>query len=310
MRRLAILLAVLLALAAVTAPGADARAGAGASFGSRGARTSVAPPATSTAPGYTAPLRQAPGYGAPGYGAPGYAGGSSMMHGFMGGLIGAGIGGLLFGHGFFWGMRGIGGLSGLLVQLLLLVLLVRWLMRRFAGGGPMGGGPMGGAGPRGMPPPGMAGSPLPSAALPSAAPASSAAVPLALQPEDYQQFEATLQRVQAAWSAGNLASLQRLATPEMAATFAQQLGDLQARGLRNEVADVRLLEGQLSEAWHENGADYATVAMRFAMVDVTLDTAGRVVDGAPGEHVEATERWTFLRPAGGAWLLSAIQQAR
>ena len=49
--------------------------------------------------------------------------------------------------------------------------------------------------------------------------------------------------------------------------------------------------------------------MRFSMIDVTRDAAGQVVDGAPGEHVQAAELWTFLRPPGGVWILSAIQQA-
>ncbi len=295
MRLIPILFAVLLALAPALAPThADARAGGGSSVGSRGSRTYVAPPATRTAPGYVAPLGSAPSYGAPG------GGGSPFMRGIMGGLIGAGIAGLLFG-----GMHGIGGLFGLLIRILLVVWLVRWLMRLFAGrsalagggmapgglGGGLGGGFAGGMSPAGM------------------APVPPATAPLAVQPEDYEQFEAALQRVQAAWSAGDIATLQRLTTPEMAATFARQLQDLHARGLRNEVSDVRLLQGDLSEAWRENGADYATVAMRFSMIDVTTDASHRVVDGSPGEHVEAKELWTFLRPPGGVWVLSAIQQA-
>ncbi len=295
MRSLAVLFALLLALAPVFAPTpADARAGGGTSFGSRGARTYLPPPATRTAPGYAAPLRTGPAYGSPAYGAPRY-GGPSLMHGFMGGLIGAGIAGLLLGHGFFWGMRGLGGLFGLLIQILLLVLLVRWLMRMFAGGGAVAGGGMG--------------TPSMTPSAMTYAPPPAATVPLAVEPEDYQQFEAALHRVQAAWSAADIATLQRLATPDMAATFAAQLQDLRARGLRNEVSDVRLLQGDLSEAWRENGADYATVAMRFSMIDVTRDAAGQVVDGAPGEHVQAAELWTFLRPPGGVWILAAIQQA-
>ena len=53
------------------------------------------------------------------------------MSGLMGGLIGAGIGGLLFGHGFFGGMAGFGGFFGFLIQIFLVVMVVRWLMRRF-----------------------------------------------------------------------------------------------------------------------------------------------------------------------------------
>ena len=73
---------------------------------------------------------------------------------------------------------------------------------------------------------------------------------------------------------------------------------------------VELEQGDLSEAWAEPGRDYATVAMRFSMLDVTRDDGGHVVDGSPTERVTATEVWTFLRAPGGRWILSAIQQAR
>ena len=54
-------------------------------------------------------------------------------------------------------------------------------------------------------------------------------------------------------------------------------------------------------------ADYATVAMRFALNDKMVDRAtGRTVEG--GEPGEVTELWTFMRARGGGWLLSAIQQ--
>ena len=52
----------------------------------------------------------------------------------------------------------------------------------------------------------------------------------------------------------------------------------------------------------------ATVAMRFALTDSMVDRAtGRVVEG--GHPDEVTEVWTFVRARGGAWILSAIQQA-
>ncbi|MDE2334389.1 MAG: Tim44 domain-containing protein [Rhodospirillales bacterium] len=297
MRSAAMVLALLLAMACIAAPGAQARAGSGFSMGSRGSRTFLAPSPTRTAPGYAPPLGGAPYAAGSAYPAAN-RGGTTFMHGFMGGLIGAGIGGLLLGHGLFWGMRGVGSLFGLLIQLLLILLLVGWLMRRLAAGGTSAGSePMGGAAPRG-----------PAAPALRRVPPPSNRTQLELLPEDFQQFEAALQRVQAAWSAGDLAALRQLATPDMAATFAQQLRDLQARGLRNEVSEVRLLQGDLAEAWRENRGDYATVAMRFSMVDVTRDAAGAVVDGAPGEHVQATEWWTFLRPPGGRWQLAAIQQ--
>jgi predicted lipid-binding transport protein (Tim44 family) len=103
-------------------------------------------------------------------------------------------------------------------------------------------------------------------------------------------------------------ALQQIATPEMVSYFGEQLAEQASRGVRNTVTDVRLEKGDLSEAWSEGSREYATVAMRFSMVDVTRDSAGRVVDGALAERVLVTELWTFVRAPGGRWLLSAIQQ--
>jgi predicted lipid-binding transport protein (Tim44 family) len=48
--------------------------------------------------------------------------------------------------------------------------------------------------------------------------------------------------------------------------------------------------------------------MRFSLVDKTIERAsGRVVEGSD-RPVEATEVWTFVRPRGASWELSAIQQ--
>lgn len=72
---------------------------------------------------------------------------------------------------------------------------------------------------------------------------------------------------------------------------------------------MKLEQGDLSEAWSEAGLDYATVAMRFSVIDVTRTLAdGKVVAGSDTARTEATEIWTFLRSRGGNWILSAIQQ--
>ena len=220
----------------------------------------------------------------------------------MGGLIGAGIGGLLFGHGFMGHGFGMFGFLGLLLQIFLLVMLVRFVLRLVMGGRSpvMAGGPNSFA-RGGMPGPRPV---MPGGSGPSGPP------PIAISPEDYRQYEQLLQGIQAAWTAHDLNGLQAMATPEMVSYFADQLSEQVSRGVRNSVTDVRLVQGDLSQAWTEQGRDYATVAMRFSMVDVTRDAAGRVVDGSPTEHVTATEIWTFVRSRGGHWILSAIQQAR
>jgi predicted lipid-binding transport protein (Tim44 family) len=144
----------------------------------------------------------------------------------------------------------------------------------------------------------------------AARPAAARGRPLALAAPDYQNFDRLLKNIQAAWSAHDLNALRAMATPEMLSYFAEQLAEQASRGVRNQVANVQLQKGDLSEAWSEGGRDYATVAMRFSMIDVTYDRAGHVVDGSPTERVTVTEFWTFLRAPGGAWVLSAIQQPR
>ena len=116
------------ALALALSPGlAEARAGGGSSFGSRGSMTYSAPPMTNTAPFSAAPMQRSmtpnmpsPSYASPGYNrSPMFQGGprSGFMSGLMGGLIGAGIGGMLFGHGFMGGGMGGFGFLGLLLQI-------------------------------------------------------------------------------------------------------------------------------------------------------------------------------------------------
>ena len=59
------------------------------------------------------------------------------------------------------------------------------------------------------------------------------------------------------------------------------------------------MQGDLAEAWREGDTDYASVAMRFSMVDKTVDRAtGRMVAGSE-QPTEVTEVWTFVRPRGG-----------
>lgn len=312
MRRTSVLLAGVAALTLALSPGlAEARAGSGSSFGSRGSMTYSAPPSTNTAPYSAAPMQRSmtPQYQpAPGYASPGYQGqrSSGFMSGLMGGLIGAGIGGLLFGHGFMGGGLGGFGFLGLLLQIFLLVMVVRFLFRLFTGGRmpAFAGGPNIFA-RNGMPGPGA----MPNAPRPSGG-GSSGPPPIQIGPQDYQQFEQLLKGIQAAWSAHDLNALQAMATPEMVSYFAEQLSEQVSRGVRNVVSNVALVSGDLSQAWTEQGRDYATVAMRFSMTDVTRDGSGRVVDGSPTEHVTATEIWTFVRSRGGHWILSAIQQTR
>jgi predicted lipid-binding transport protein (Tim44 family) len=143
------------------------------------------------------------------------------------------------------------------------------------------------------------------------------ATPLLMGSADYDAFERLLGEIQSAFSREDMDTLGEMTTPEMLSYFSRELADNKDSGVHNEVADVKLLQGDLSESWREAGSDYATVAMRFSLRDVMVDRAtGRVVSGDGSAAQQATEVWTFRRdhrePLQGwqqGWQLSAIQQA-
>lgn len=143
------------------------------------------------------------------------------------------------------------------------------------------------------------------------APASAPA--LTIGAGDLDSFERLLEEIQTAYGREDVARLAAMTTPEILARFSQELTDNAKQGLRNDISDVKLLQGDLSEAWRENSSDYATVAIRFSPVDVTVDrTTGQVVSGDRPRTTQATELWTFRRDdrtRTDGWQLSAIQQA-
>jgi predicted lipid-binding transport protein (Tim44 family) len=302
-------IAIVLSLAVPTmliVSSADARIGGGLSSGSRGSRTFSAPPSTSTAPGTAQPFNRTFSQpGSPGLGSPAGGGffnspGRSMLGGLAAGFLGAGLLGMLFGGGMFSGLGGLSSILGLMLQIGLIVIVVRlamsWWQRRhtpasaYAGSGVSPGAPS-------------------SFRTGTGFGLGSGSAPLEIAPADYEAFERLLSEIQAAWSNEDVAKLHTLATPEMVSYFTKDLEQNRVRNQINKVSDTKLLQGDLAEAWREGDTDYASVAMRFSMVDKTLDrTTGRLVLGSEAP-TEATEVWTFVRPRGASWELSAIQQA-
>jgi predicted lipid-binding transport protein (Tim44 family) len=306
-------MAVILALGLPTVlaiSAADARIGGGSSSGSRGTRTFSAPPSTSTAPGAATPFNRTitqPSQGGFNSAAPAQGGfmsrfGGGMLGGLAAGFLGAGLLGMLFGGGLFSGLGGLSSIFGLLIQVVLIVVVARlvmgWWKRRsqpaYAGATP--------------PPPGDQQN-FRSAMGFGGFGGGASTAPLQIQPADYEAFERLLGDIQAAWSNEDVGRIRMLTSPEMASYFEGDLEKNRARNVVNKVSGTKLLQGDLAESWREGDNDYATVAMRFSIVDTTVDRAsGRLVEGSE-QPVEITEIWTFLRQRGGDWQLSAIQQA-
>jgi predicted lipid-binding transport protein (Tim44 family) len=284
---------------------AEARVGGGRSFGSRASRTFTPPPATNTAPKVAPIEKSMTQTGA----APAVA--QAPQASRFGGWRGILMGGLI--AAAFASIFGFGALAsvlGFLLQFALIAgvvfLLVSFLRSRNqpalarASAGGMGSSPQRETlnGRQGL-------------ASNGSVPAFASA--LEIGQDDLDSFERLLGEIQTAYGREDVDKLAAMTTPEMLSYFSQDLADNAKQGLRNEVADVKLLQGDLSEAWREGGSDYATVAMRFSLVDAMVDRAtGKVVSGERTRPTEATELWTFRRDdraRADGWQLSAIQQA-
>jgi predicted lipid-binding transport protein (Tim44 family) len=318
MRRTARFLTLVAAASFVLVPAlAEAAPGGRSSSGSRGDRTFSAPPSTNTAPRAAQPMERTQAQppaarpntpaAAPAANAarPGFFARNPMMAGLMGGLLGAGIFGLLAGGGFFSGLGSMAGFFGFLLQVMIiggLVFLAFALFRRF----------------RQQPAPaGMPNSMMreqqdaPRSPMMGGGGAARPVDEISVQAADFQAFERNLIEINAAWSREDVAALSRLATPEMVQFFRDDYTALAERGWKNETRDVKLEQGDLAEAWNEGPRDYATVAMRMSLVDWTRDVkTGAITEGNPNARTEQTELWTFVRVQGGPWLLSAIQQTQ
>lgn len=326
LRVLAATLALGFTGAMVTVDYADARRGGG--FGSRGGRTYSTPAPTQTAPRAapiqrsTTPQGQQAQQGVPAAGARqqgAQAGGlfGGMGRGLMGGLLLGGLFGMLLGSGF----GGMAGLFGMLLQIGVIVLVVMLVRRMLAARRQQPAAAAAGAAPSPAPDHGMTQNRSAldfgksfglggGAATASARPANAMSENdlVGITPRDLDLFEQLLIQVQSAFAREDYSALRKLGTPEVMSYFAEELSQNATKGVKNEVTDIALLQGDLSEAWREGDTDYATVAMRYEMRDVMRDRATGVLrEGDTEEMVEVTEIWTFLRERGGDWKLSAIQ---
>lgn len=309
-------------LAIMVAAPVDARRGG--SFGSRGSRTYSAPRSTRIAPGYTPGLsrsmtpyassqsqygsraRYGSGY-SPGFGQrarPRFGFGSGLLAGVLaGGLFGS-----IFGHGAggYAGAGAGGGLLALLIQVAIIGGIV-WLVLRMVRGrrSAMATGPS----PQFAQP-----MPFQSGGYGSQPFAGSPAQDsdISLTSDDQDAFEKLLIELQDAFGHEDYSRLRAITTPEIMSYLAEELSDNATHGRRNEVTGTRLLDAEVSEAWQEENAEYATIAMRYESVDVMRDRAsGAVMSGDPTRPSQTAEIWTFTRPPGawGGWKVSAIQEA-
>ena len=302
---------------AMTPDFADAkRLGAGKPAGMQRA---APPPATPTAPAKAPTQAAAPTTPPP---TPAVAPKRSWM-GPLAGLA-AGIGlAALFSH---FGMgEGMSNIIMMVLLALVAVVVVRWLMRRFAGGGraPQLATAGAGAGSGGWAPQAQAPQPdyrpierqgltqnssastyggVPPVAESSVAQPQAAAshhIPGGMATEDFERLaKLVFSRMQAANDAANLDDLRKFTTPEL---FASLRLDLQERGPAAQQTDVVQVDAKVAEVAEvvENGVMQSIVTVRFS--GLIREQAGAAVE-------PFNELWHLVRPASGTadWAIAGI----
>ena len=301
-------LALVAGIAIVAVDLADARVGGGSSFGSRGTRTYTAPTQTDTAPKAAPIERSMTQKGAPTTAQNTSGAGAATQTSRFGGWRGLLMGGLIAaGLASIFEIGALASVLGFVLQIALVAgvayLVVTFIRSRNQPSPAYARGPSA-QGPRQT-------TQAQSYTSNGSAAASVAGVPIGQT--DLNTFEKLLGDIQTAYGREDIEQLGAKTTPEMLSYFSQDLSDNAKKGVRNEVSGVKLLQGDLSEAWRENGSDYATVAMRFSIIDAMVDRAtGQVISGDRARPTEAAEFWTFRRDdraRADGWQLSAIQQA-
>jgi predicted lipid-binding transport protein (Tim44 family) len=319
-RLTALFATLVMAFSMVAVDTAEARRGG--SFGGRGTRTEMSVPATKTSPNATTGVQRtmtdsnaarnntAGAAGAANAARPGLFGGFGGA--LLGGMLFGGLFGMMFGYGF----GGAAGLLGLLFQVALIGGIIWFFMRRRQQPAMAGANANANANRNNnyfrFEAPNLGAN---AGRAQSAGPRSAASERAGKRDEigitdaDLGTFQSRLADLQDAYSREDYAALRRITTPEAMGYLAEELGENASRGVRNEVYDVSLLEGDVAEAWREGNDEYATIAMRYESRDITRDRSTGAIVAGEDRVTETTEIWTFVRRNRGEWLVSAIQEA-
>lgn len=117
-------------------------------------------------------------------------------------------------------------------------------------------------------------------------------------------------QVQGAWMNRDLASVQRILTDEMRTAMQEDVSRMLREKRVNRLENIAVRSVEIVEAWQENGQDFITAQIYANLLDYTTDDlSGQVVAGSKTDPVKFEEYWTFTRPVGSnPWKLSAIEQ--
>ena len=110
-------------------------------------------------------------------------------------------------------------------------------------------------------------------------------------------------KIQQAWSEGSMAQSRAFISDGVRERFDRQLGAMKARGLRNLMENVEVLDLRLLSCASDAHFDELNVLVAASASDRIVDASGATVSGSAGRQ-EFEEVWTFLRRPGAKTLKS------
>jgi predicted lipid-binding transport protein (Tim44 family) len=320
-RFFAVMLALMVGALMLAEQNAEARAGGGRSFGSRGSRSysrPVAPPSQTPSREY-APSRPMtpPPYQQPSRGFGGFGGS------FLGSMAGGMLGGMLFRSlGFGGGYGGGGGGIGLFEIILLAgigYMIYRFVKKKRIGEGAGDSGKVIDMNSYQRQEPYQQSYDQPYGAQSYAPQVDEVAEGLShirqMDPGfDEQRFNDNVMdiffKIQGGWMNRDLSSVSTLLTDEMRSAMQGDIDNLLREKRVNRLENIAVRNVEIAEAWQESGKDFITALIYANLLDYTTDdSTGAVVAGSKTDPVKFEEYWTFTRPVGNnPWKLSAINQ--
>lgn len=244
---------------------------------------------------------------------------SGVSRGLMGGLLGGALGGLLLGSMFGMGGSGMG-----ILPLLLLGVVGYFLYKRFAASAK----PPGGASPGYQPPRndssfggnngGAAGgfSPPPPPQQPAGSGLDEGLDLIRIADPDFdtdhfvEVASDVFFKVQAGWMRRDLSSYGHLLGEQLAAEYATQFSEMEAKGEINKLENISIRTVKVVAAGSESGEDFVTVLFTANLLDYTVDDkSGDLLSGSMTEPVKFAEEWSWARPLGTQdWKLEGIKE--
>lgn len=113
-----------------------------------------------------------------------------------------------------------------------------------------------------------------------------------------------------AFAEGDRKTLRPLLSPDVYDGFAAAVSEREERGEIIESRFVGIESADFTAAEIKNGSAQMTVRFKSALVTVTRDSSGEVIDGDPKAVSDVTDIWTFARPVASRdpnWQLVATE---